>query len=194
MNPLKSKHPKQVKIAPFYPLRLLPFCLLTLASGLILVACVHPKQMVDALDHPGLPDCQFISMESISVTQQDALPGVHSNVRKQRTYRMEVKVLGKETDQWAGILEQMSNWELWVDSVAVPVRFRPMKKEQHMLFSGMRFFYEQSHSGVMSLPVETYALHGAALNGRSRLVGYNALQCYAIELDTISSRPMIVYP
>ena len=34
----------------------------------------------------------------------------------------------------------------------------------------------------------------AGLNGRSRLVGYNALQCFAIELDTISSRPMIVYP
>jgi hypothetical protein len=194
MNTPKIKHFKQVVMASFHHRTLSPFWLLTLAAGLILASCNHPKQIIDTPTPLGLADCEFISLEAISVTQQDALPGLHSNIRKQRTYRLELKVSGEEADQWVGILEQMSNWELWVDSVAVPVRFRPMQKEQHMLFSGMRSFYDLSHSGGMLLPVETYALHKAELNGRSRLVGYNALQCFAIELDTISSRPIIVYP
>ena len=141
-----------------------------------------------------MPECQFIPLESISVTQQDALPGIESNLRKQRTYRLEVKVFEEEIDRWMDVLEQMNTWELWVDSVAVPVRFRPMQKKGHMMFSGLRMFYAPSSGGSMSLPVETYALHGVALNGQARLVGYNAHQCYASALDSLIARPLIVAP
>ena len=105
-----------------------------------------------------------------------------------------MKVFEEETDHWMEVLEQMSTWELWVDSVAVPVRFRPMQKKGHMMFSGLRMFYAPSSGGSMSLPVETYALHGVALNGQARLVGYNAHQCYASALDSLIARPLIVAP
>lgn len=194
MNTARPPHFRQAQLASFQLRSLLPAAVFMLSATLALVGCIQPKRLSDMSDPQRVPECQFIQVESVSVTQQDALPGVHSNVRKQRTYRLEVKVSGDQADQWMGILDQTGNWDLWVDSVAVPVRFRPMQKERHMMFSGMRIFYDPSHPGGMSLPVETYALHGAALNGSSRLVGYNELQCYAIELDTISSRPIIVYP
>ena len=133
-------------------------------------------------------------LESVSVTQQDALPGMESNLRKQRTYRLEVKVFEEEIDLWLDVLERMNTWELWVDSVAVPLRFRPMQKKGHLMFSGLRMFYGPSSGGSIALPVETYALHGVALKDQARLVGYNELECFASALDSLIALPLIVAP
>lgn len=167
---------------------------LTLVASVFLSACVNPKPLTDVPTPPRLPNCQFIPVESIAVTQQDALPGIESNLRKQRTYRLELQISEADGDEWLNVLEQMNGWELWVDSVAVPVRFRPMQKQGNMLFSGSRMFYGVSSGGSMQLPVEKYAIHGAALQGKARLVGYNSNQCYASELDTLSALPLIVAP
>jgi len=194
MNTSQPPRPRQAQSALFHRRSLLPYGLFTLAAILALVGCVESKRLSDVPDPHRISECQFIPLKSVSVTQQDVLPGVESNVRKQRTYRLEVKVFEEETDHWMEVLEQMSTWELWVDSVAVPVRFRPMQKKGHMMFSGLRMFYAPSSGGSMSLPVETYALHGVALNGQARLVGYNAHQCYASALDSLIARPLIVAP
>ena len=194
MNTSQPAHPGQAQSASFHLRSLLPLGVVMLVVILAFAGCVQPKQLSDASDSQRILDCQFIPLESVSVTQQDALPGVESNVRKQRTYRLEVKIFEGEINHWKDALEQMDTWELWVDSVVIPVRFRPMKKQGHMMFSGLRMFYGPSSGGGMPLPVETYALHGAALNGQARLVGYNAHQCFASALDSLSSLPLIVAP
>lgn len=194
MNTSQPTHPGQGKSASFYLRSLLPSGVVMLAAILALTGCIQPQRLTDVPDPQRIPQCQFIPLESVSVTQQDALPGLESNMRKQRTYRLEVKVFEGEIDHWKDVLGQMNTWELWVDSVAVPVRWRPIQKQGHMMFSGLRMFYRSSSGENMSLPVETYALHGVTLNGQARLVGYNAHQCYASALDSLSSLSLIVAP
>jgi hypothetical protein len=194
MNTSQPSHSRKPQLASFHRPSLLRSGVITLTSILVFTGCAQPRKLIEKREPQPMPECQFIPLESISVTQRDALPGIESNLRKQRTYRLEVKVFEEEIDRWMDVLEQMNTWELWVDSVALPVRFRPMQKKGHLMFSGLRMFYGSSSGGSAALPVETYALHGAALNDQARLVGYNELECYASVLDSLIALPLIVAP
>ena len=190
-----------MKTLKFYdPLRLFSTitpstCLsLVVVTSILFTACEASTPLAVTEAAAPLSNCQVAPFVSISATQQDALPGVESNVRKQRTYRLEMEISAAEGDAWLNAIESINQWELWVDSVEVPVRFRPMQKKGHLMFSGLRMFYGPSSGGSMALPVETYGLHGVALNGQARLVGYNALQCYASTIDSLIALPLIVAP
>ena len=187
-------------IKPFY--RLLSFSTVKPSVRLFLgffavmwlTSCGTSKQVPEMNSTQQLTDCTRVPFHSISATQQDALPGVESNLRKQRTYRLEMGIPAEEGDGWLNVLESINQWELWVDSVAVPLRFQPMQADMSIAFSGLRMFYTTSSEGSMQLPVENYDRHGTALNGTARLVGYSGTACYAHALDTLVALPLIVAP
>ncbi|MBL6866568.1 MAG: hypothetical protein ISQ97_05685 [Flavobacteriales bacterium] len=163
-------------------------------TSILLTACEASKPLAVTETAARLSNCQVAPFVPVSATQQDALPGVESNVRKQRTYRLEMAISAEEGDAWLNAIESINQWELWVDSVVVPVRFRPMRADMHIAFRGLRMFYAASSEGGMQLPVEEYAHHGTALLGTARLVGYNTTECYSYSLDTLQALPLIVAP
>ena len=127
-------------IKPFY--RLLSFSTVKPSVRLFLgffavmwlTSCGTSKQLPEMNSTQQLTDCTRVPFHSISATQQDALPGVESNLRKQRTYRLEMGIPAEEGDGWLNVLESINQWELWVDSVAVPLRFQPMQADMSIAF------------------------------------------------------------
>tara|TARA_B100000768_G_scaffold176738_1_gene189890 strand:- start:233 stop:814 length:582 start_codon:yes stop_codon:yes gene_type:complete len=166
---------------------------LFLACGM-LMGCSGKKSILEVPVAPRFHACQEFPFVEFSITQQDALPGIESNVRKQRTYRVEVEIPADDGDGWLNVVESLNEWELWVDSVRVPMRFRPLRADMHAIYSGSRIFYGSSRSGSMKLPEEEYMHHGTELNGEARLVGYNSMVCYTHSIDSIIRLPLIVAP
>lgn len=190
MKTLKSLHRLRLLLAVNLSTRLS----MVVIMSILLMACEASKPLAVAETATRFSNCQATPFVSVSATQQDVLPGLESNVRKQRTYRLEVEIPAAEGDAWLNAMESIDKWELWVDSVVVPVRFRPMRAPKYLKFGGLRTFYAPAREGSMQLPVEEYARHGTALQGKARLVGYNATECYSYSLDTLQALPLIIAP
>jgi hypothetical protein len=190
MKTLKSLHRLRLLLAVKFSTRLS----MVVITSILLMACGESKPLAVVETAARFSNCQVAPFVSVSASQQDVLPGVESNVRKQRTYRLEMEIPAAEGDAWLNAMESIDQWELWVDSVVVPVRFRPMRAPMHIKFGGLRMFYAPAREGSMQLPVEEYARHGTALQGKARLVGYNATECYSYSLDTLEALPLIIAP
>ena len=102
--------------------------------------------------------------EVVEYTRQTQFPGVESNLYKTQVHR--VKLNGK-------FKEGTHRFELWLDSVALPVRLVQDRSgiamdmasgyRSDVRFTANRHTYRQGTSGAMVLPEETYRLTGKAL-------------------------------
>jgi hypothetical protein len=107
-----------------------------------------------------------VGFEVVEFTRQTQFPGVESNLYATEVHR--VKLSGNFT-------EGAQRFELWVDSVALPVRLIQDKSGMAMdmapgrrldvRFTSNRHMYRQGTSGAMTLPEETYRLTGKVLEG-----------------------------
>jgi hypothetical protein len=105
-----------------------------------------------------------VGFEVLEFTQQAQFPGVESNLYVTEVHR--VKLNGQFT-------EGAQRFELWVDSVALPVRLIQDKsgmamdmapgRRMDVRFTANRHKYGQGTSGAMVLPEESYRLTGATL-------------------------------
>ena len=103
--------------------------------------------------------------EVLEFTQQAQFPGVESNLYVTEVHR--VKLNGPFT-------EGAQRFELWVDSVALPVRLIQDKsgmamdmapgRRMDVRFTANRHKYRQGTSSAMVLPEESYRVTGATLD------------------------------
>ncbi|MGB1385175.1 MAG: hypothetical protein ACPG66_01970 [Flavobacteriales bacterium] len=115
---------------------------------------------------PGSTTATTVGFEVLEFTRQAQFPGVESNLYATEVHR--VKLSGNFT-------EGAQRFELWVDSVALPVRLVQNKSGMAMdmapgrrldvRFASNRHMYRQGTSGAMVLPQETYRLTGKMLEG-----------------------------
>ena len=105
-----------------------------------------------------------VGFEVLEFTQQAQFPGVESNLYVTEVHR--VKLNGQFT-------EGAQRFELWVDSVALPVRLVQDKsgmamdmapgRRMDVRFTANRHKYRPGTSSAMVLPEESYRLTGATL-------------------------------
>ena len=105
-----------------------------------------------------------VGFEVLEFTQQAQFPGVECNLYVTEVHR--VKLNGQFT-------EGAQRFELWVDSVALPVRLVQDKsgmamdmapgRRMDVRFTANRHNYRPSTSSAMVLPEESYRLTGATL-------------------------------
>ena len=115
---------------------------------------------------PGSMTTTTLGFELLEFTRQTQFPGVESNLYATEVHR--VKLNGNFT-------EGAQRFELWVDSVALPVRLVQDRsgmgmdmgagRREDVRFTANRHKYRQGTSGAMVLPEETYRLTGKVLEG-----------------------------
>ena len=135
----------------------LRFVLVTLTLVLLGAGCaVFPTKLT----------ATTVGFEVLEFTRQTQFPGVESNLYATEVHR--VKLSGNFT-------EGAQRFELWVDSVALPVRLVQDKSGMAMdmapgqrldvRFTSNRHLYRPGTSGAMTLPQETYRLTGEVMEG-----------------------------
>ena len=110
------------------------------------------------------PRATSMGFEVLEFTSQVQFPGVESNLYATEVFR--VKLNGE-------FPEGAQRFELWIDSVAIPVRLIEDRSGMSMnmapgrrldvRFSANRHRYRQGTSGSITLPTETYRLTGSSL-------------------------------
>ena len=115
---------------------------------------------------PGFMTATTLGFEILEFTRQTQFPGVESNLYATEVHR--VKLNGNFT-------EGAQRFELWVDSVALPVRLVQDRSgmgmdmgaghREDVRFTANRHKYRQGTLGAMVLPEETYRLTGKVLEG-----------------------------
>lgn len=118
-------------------------------------------------------------------TYQDVLPGVESNLRKQRLYRLEAERLVD--------MNRYDSWFLAADSVLIPLGLNS-NSEGEISWAGRRNFYESTRQGVPQLEVEVLDLSGYNYKNEYWLVGIGKQECKAFRLPEIEQLPLIVAP
>ena len=129
-----------------------------LGCGVLLGAC-------DILPHA--MTATTVGFEVLEFSRQTQFPGVESNLYATEVHR--VKLNGNFT-------EGAQRFELWVDSVALPVRLIQDQsgvamdmapgRRINVRFTANRHKYRMGNSGAMVLPEETYRLTGEVLEGQ----------------------------
>ena len=97
-------------------------------------------------------------------TQQVQFPGVESNLMSTKVYRVTLD---------ATFPEGVQKFELWVDSVSIPVRLVQDRsgigmdmgagRRESVRFTANRHTYRPGMAGSMTLPEETYELSGVRI-------------------------------
>lgn len=158
---------------------------------ILLVACqsrvgVAVKQGEEVMSR--LDVCIPMGIDVLQASYQDILPGMESNVRKQRFYVVKTNVNLKEGAQ------TISEWELWTDSVRIPLTWLADEGTSGAL-KGSRVFYGPVRSGVPILEEDVWRDHGQHLNGNSWLVGrHSSGNCAARILPDWTVLPIIASP
>ena len=108
-----------------------------------------------------------LGFEVLEFSRQTQFPGVESNLYATEVHR--VKLNGNFT-------EGAQRFELWVDSVALPVRLIQDQsgvamdmapgRRMNVRFTANRHKYRMGTLGAMVLPEETYRLTGEVLEGQ----------------------------
>ena len=116
---------------------------------------------------------------------QDVLPGVESNLRKQRVYF----VIGSTEAEF----NEQSEWLLAVDSVLIPLRVRT-EESGAMQWSGSRNFYQKVREGVMSMDEMHPELSALVLEEEAYLIQQDADQCRAMALPGVRHAGSVAMP
>ena len=116
---------------------------------------------------------------------QDILPGVESNLRKQRVYFVIGSTEAEFNDQ--------DEWLLAVDSVLIPLRVRT-EESGACQWSGSRNFYQEVREGVMSMEEETPELSFLELEGNAFLIQRSTSQCRAMRLPGVRHVGTVAMP
>lgn len=141
---------------------------LLMGAVVLLVGCATQQVLL------GDAPCALAKFEVADATTHDILPGVESNLRMQRLYRL--------TAAAAERLPAGGTWELAVDSVGIPMRFR-VDEHGEGQWSGSRNFYQAVRAGVMTLDEEGPSALGRLLpEGEAYLIHRSSDQCMAVRL------------
>lgn len=116
---------------------------------------------------------------------QDVLPGMESNLRKQRIYFVEGSAEAEFSDQ--------DEWLLAVDSVLIPLRARA-EESGAWQWSGSRNFYQEVREGVMSMEEETPGLSFLELEVEAFLIQRSQGQCQALTLPGVRHEGTVAMP
>lgn len=130
-------------------------------GSVFILSCTQNHEVISTGERNQLPSmpllAQVLPMEWFFSTQQDVLPGMESNLRKQRLYRLEGTIPAEEGDDWLEQLMTMDQWELWVDGVVVPMRLIEVSVDMGVRLSGSRYYYHQQGDGRFGLEELQYA-------------------------------------
>ena len=129
--------------------------------------------------------CALKDWQADDYFTQDVLPGMESNLRKQRIY----VVVGSE----AMGFDAQSEWLLAVDSVLIPMRLRT-EDNGAWQWSGSRNFYQSVREGVMSLDEEHPSASGLDLSNGCFMIQRGESGCRAVRLPMVRDLGVIAMP
>jgi len=129
--------------------------------------------------------CSLKEWQADDYFTQDVLPGMESNLRKQRIY----VVVGSE----ATGIDAQGEWLLAVDSVLIPMRLRT-EENGAWQWSGSRNFYQSVREGVMSLEEEVPPFSGLELSDGSFIIRRDENGCAAVHLPMVRQLGVIAMP
>ena len=159
--------------------RIFTLIVLTSLAGMVLESCQS------GIPFAAWKDCQSPAMEVVECSIQDVLPGIESNLRSQRTYRVEAEMKSRHAK---GL-----DWFLAVDSVLVPMRMQVLDEET-VRWLGSRSFYTDVRLGVRVLEQTVLEAHGQALQGEAWLMGKSDDGCTIAALPEWHINPVIAAP
>ncbi|MBO75645.1 MAG: hypothetical protein CMD33_10270 [Flavobacteriales bacterium] len=116
---------------------------------------------------------------------QDILPGMESNLRKQRLYFV---VGSAEAD-----FNDQSEWLLAMDSVLIPMRVR-FEESGAWQWSGSRNFYQPVREGVMSMDEVLPKTSALVLSEAAYLIQRDANKCTAMALPGVRHVGTVAMP
>ena len=124
----------------------------------------------------GGQECVVRDWQANDFFTQDVLPGMESNLRKQRVYF----VLGSAKTEFSN----QNEWLLAVDSVLIPLRVRT-EESGAWQWSGDRNFYQAVREGVMSMEEEIPRPSFLKLEDEAFLIQRSPDQCQAFALPDV---------
>ena len=133
----------------------------------------------------GAEECTVRNWQVDDFFTQDVLPGMESNLRKQRVYFVVGDAVGEFNDQ--------NDWLLAVDSVLIPLRVRT-EESGAWQWSGSRNFYQEVREGVMSMEEECPARSGLNLPETAFIIQRHESGCTAVELPLVRALEAIAMP
>ena len=133
----------------------------------------------------GSEDCAVRDWKADDYFTQDVLPGMESNLRKQRIYF----VVGSAEAEF----DDQNEWLLAVDSVLIPLRVRT-EESGAWQWSGSRNFYQEVREGVTSMEEETPELSFLELEGEAFLIQRSTSQCRAMGLPSVRHVGTVAMP
>jgi hypothetical protein len=151
-----------------------------LAAVLALAGCSSSRIVV------GEEPCSVRDWQATDFFTQDILPGMESNLRKQRIYIV-VGDAESAGDDAAG------KWSLAVDSVLIPLRLRA-EEDGSWQWSGGRNFYQSVREGVMTTDEMHPDGSGLDLMDAAYLIHLKEGQCTARPLPTVRHIGTVAMP
>jgi hypothetical protein len=151
-----------------------------LAVFLVLAGCSSSRVVV------GEEPCSVRDWQATDFFTQDILPGMESNLRKQRIYI----VLG-DAESAGGYAS--GKWSLAVDSVLIPLRLRE-EEDGSWQWSGGRNFYQSVREGVMTTDEMHPDGSGLDLMDAAYLIHRKEDQCTARPLPTVRHIGTVAMP
>ena len=133
----------------------------------------------------GGEECAIRNWQADDFFTQDVLPGMESNLRKQRVYFVVGSAEAEFNDQ--------NEWLLAVDSVLIPLRVRT-EESGAWQWSGSRNFYQEVREGVMSLEEEHPAHSGSYFPEAAFMIQSDESGCAAVELPLVRHLEAIAMP
>ena len=133
----------------------------------------------------GGEECVVQDWQADDFFTQDVLPGMESNLRKQRVYFVVGSAEAEFNDQ--------SEWLLAVDSVLIPLRVRT-EESGAWQWSGSRNFYQEVREGVMSMEEEYLDLSSLTLEDQAFLIQRGSGQCEALTLPVVRHVGTVAMP
>lgn len=163
---------------PFYAYSSWTF--IALAFAITLSSCSSRRMAI------GEDSCRVRNWQPDYFFTQDILPGMESNLRKQRMYIV-VGDLEKAGENATG------NWLLAVDSVLLPLRLRS-EENGAWQWSGSRNFYQSVREGVMTNDEMYPDASGLNLSDAAYLIHRNNNLCTARPLPAVRHIGTVAMP
>ena len=133
----------------------------------------------------GGEECTVRNWQADDFFTQDVLPGMESNLRKQRVYFVMGSADAEFNDQ--------HEWLLAVDSVLIPLRVRTEESGTGQ-WSGSRNFYQKVREGVMSMEEMHPELSALTLEDQAYLIQRDSGQCRAMGLPSVRHVGTVAMP
>ena len=133
----------------------------------------------------GEETCTVREWQADDFFTQDVLPGMESNLRKQRIYFVVGSAEAEFNDQ--------DEWSLAVDSVLIPLRARA-EESGAWQWSGSRNFYQTVREGVMSMEEEIPGPSFLTLEDEAFLIQRSPGQCQALTLPGVRHMGTVAMP